>query len=641
MRVRKRLLGAIAAAAATMALLGAEADASGGKSPRGTAIGSGRTTFYVAPWGNDRHNGTAHRPFATLARARDAVRSVNTNMRRDVTVELYGGTYRLTKPLMLTPGDSGTNGHFVVYRAVDGQRPVITGARRVTGWRLYDAAKGIYRARVGALRSRQLYVDGIRATRARSEEFPAGFTATSTGFTAPDGTIASWPDADQLELVGTAAFRMHRCGVASVSGTTITAEQPCWTNARLEPGVSLDKLRWLENAYELLDAPREWYLSTDGWLYYKPGAGENLSNADVELPVLEQLIDGRGSLHTPISHVRFEGITFTAATWLQPSSSLGYADLQAGFHVTQTPANPGWTGERTPGAVTVEHDRDVTFARNRFEHLGAVGLDLGTGTQRATVIGNRFDDISGSGLQLGGIEPADHHPADSADETTGNTVDDNVVTDVGAEYWDTVGLFFGYVNHTTVAHNEVSNLPYTAISLGWGWGSTDAGGNPEYPDNGGNPVYDTPTTSHDNLVSANRITDVMLRSYDGGGIYNLGASPGTVVRENMLTDLPAVPGTNARRRALYADEGTKNVLWTRNVLSNVQTWVSARPGNVITNNWTDSPTSKVLEPNVFTDNVLVADGQWPVEACRVAGLAGLEPSYVGVRGDTPAPRSVC
>ena len=94
--------------------------------------------FHVAPNGNDANPGTAAKPFATLERARDAVRA---HKRREATdVVIHGGTYVLKRPLVLTPADSGTEGKPVRYVAAKGETPVITSAKPITGWKLADSA---------------------------------------------------------------------------------------------------------------------------------------------------------------------------------------------------------------------------------------------------------------------------------------------------------------------------------------------------------------------------------------------------------------------------------------------------------------------------------------------------------------------
>ena len=120
--------------------------------------------IYVSPLGSDANPGTQSAPLRTLARAQMVVRSLNRNMTANITVYLADGTYRLSKPLAFGPLDSGSNGYDVVWTAAPTATAVISGAERITGWRLSDLSKGIWVANVPrTLRTRQIYVNGARS----------------------------------------------------------------------------------------------------------------------------------------------------------------------------------------------------------------------------------------------------------------------------------------------------------------------------------------------------------------------------------------------------------------------------------------------------------------------------------------------
>ncbi|MFD8725004.1 hypothetical protein ACFV2H_45435 [Streptomyces sp. NPDC059629] len=133
------------------------------------------TSFYVDPvGGSDSNSGTSPATaFRTIQAAKAAVRAVNANMSDDIVVNLRGGIYPLTGPISFGTSDSGTNGHTVVYQAYNGETPVVTGGKAITGWSA--AANGEYKASVGSLNFRQLYVNGVRATRARYPDLGTDF----------------------------------------------------------------------------------------------------------------------------------------------------------------------------------------------------------------------------------------------------------------------------------------------------------------------------------------------------------------------------------------------------------------------------------------------------------------------------------
>jgi len=135
--------------------------------------GAPEPTFHVAPppLGDDAHDGSAAAPFATLERARQAVRPhlANNARRGDLVVTLHAGTYELAAPVRFDAADSGRDGAAVVYRAAPGETVVLSGGRRVTGWQ--SEADGVFRAEVGReVDFRQLWVDDRRAERARTPD---------------------------------------------------------------------------------------------------------------------------------------------------------------------------------------------------------------------------------------------------------------------------------------------------------------------------------------------------------------------------------------------------------------------------------------------------------------------------------------
>jgi Carbohydrate esterase 2 N-terminal len=267
--------------------------------------------LYAAPDGTGSAC-VAHHP-CSLSTARDQVPTALRHARGNVEVQLLGGTYRLTSPLQLGVQDSGTPGHQVSYQAAPGQTPIISGAERVTGFTKIDATKNIYQASVPkGVASRDLFVNGVRAVRARTANNPQGFAVTSTGFTTGDPSYTSWTNAPGVEIVQNNAWKQMRCPLASITasasgGSDLTVDPACWNNNHNSvpnpsfpfngAGLpSLDGITWIENAYQLLGTPGQFYLdSAAGRLYYVPRAGEDLAKADVELPVAPELLDIAGT----------------------------------------------------------------------------------------------------------------------------------------------------------------------------------------------------------------------------------------------------------------------------------------------------------------------------------------------------------
>jgi hypothetical protein len=538
-------------------------------------------TFSVAPSGNDSNPGSIDQPFATLEKARDAARLINGNMTHDIIVSLQPGTYRLSRTFALDARDSGSNGYDIVYQGSPSGTPTISGGQQITGWTLHDAAKSIYRASVPAgTDTRQLYVNGVRAVRARSAD-AAGWSASGDGYTCPSA-VASWRNIQNVEVV---AFWEWTCGrgpLASVSGTHATMAQPYWSYRRVG-----EQPVWIENAYELLDSEGEWYLEkSTSTLFYKPRSGESMSSAEVVVPVLETLVKGDN-----LAHVQFRGLTFAHATWTEPNSSFGIAIGQAdalrngssggSFYLR---ANLEFTG--------CDHMR---FEKNCFTRLGGTGLKLGSGCDNNVVYGNLFSDISGSGLFVGHLGSLD-----SGLFGKNNVISQNLIVDVAKEYKASVGIMVGYTEATLVSQNELRNLPYTAISAGWGWSNTIVSGK-------------------NNEIAYNRIDSVMQELKDGGGIYTLSDQPGANVHHNYIS--------NCNGNGLYPDEGSSHMHWHDNVVQNAIKWAHLWVGTIsydtVDFNFANTANALFNATNtVVENNTIVLDGNWPQSALEIMAKAG-------------------
>jgi fibronectin type III domain protein/parallel beta helix pectate lyase-like protein/glycosyl hydrolase family 141 len=554
----------------------------------------GGSDVYVSPNGSDSAPGTVFRPVRTLQRAQELVRSRDRNLTADLTVHLAPGVFRLSQPLTLTAADSGSNGHRVIWQGSDATE--LSGGRRVAGWHSVPGRPGLFAAPApaGLDNTRQLYVNGVREQRAQGT-VPVTLTATATGYTAAAPTMAGWRNPDDIEFVYTAGEALWnrprdglgqwtepRCPIASISDTTITMAQPCWDNSTKRvifptiPGRTINMVgpgdltngrqpAYVENAFELLDTPGEWYLDRPAHtVYYLPRPGEDPRHADVEMPVLERLIDGQGTAAAPLHDVSFRDLRYSYATWLTPSSPEGFSEIQAGYTVTGPTGwatqglcqfTPGgtcpyasWTPE--PGNVTVSHGQRLEFSDSVFTHLGAAGLRLGDGSEDTTVSGDVFTDISGNGIEIGGV---DQPLATGADITSGVRVTDNHLYGLPTEFHGGVAVLNGYSQGDVISHNQIDDVPYSAISMGWGG----------WPDK--IKVAATPNISHDNVVSDNLIYNYMLMLDDGGGIYTQGIT-GTSLADGEKVTGNVIHDQWGLGKSVYTDNGNTYETVAGNVL---------------------------------------------------------------------------
>ncbi|MBN1249501.1 MAG: hypothetical protein JXC32_17700, partial [Anaerolineae bacterium] len=375
-------------------------------------------SIYVAATGDDSNPGTLARPVRTLAKARDIVRTLNGAMTADITVYVRGGTYPLTDTLTFSNADSGTGGFYVKYVAYAGERPLITGGQPIKGWTLSDPSKGIYAATGTNTPFRQLYVNGVKAIRARSPNLGAngepnftrctGWDGTAQNFQAASSDVGSWKNLTKVEMHLMVLWADNTMRIASIttSGSTAYIKVQSPENMifqRPNPAFWPSQMRfYFENAFELLDQPGEWYLDeTASTLYYKPRSGEDMTTAVVIAPMLETLVAITGtSTSDQASYLWFEGLTFAHSTYMRPSQ-YGFLDAQAGQYNITAPSNNQQTVGRPGAGVTVTNANHIHFERNLFTQMAATGLDFISGTHDDMIIGNAFTDIGGSGISIG------------------------------------------------------------------------------------------------------------------------------------------------------------------------------------------------------------------------------------------------
>jgi hypothetical protein len=556
--------------------------------------------FWVSENGCDSNSGSKHSPFRTLQRARDAVRSLPSRafQYHDVNIYLRGGTYRLKKTLTLTSKDSGRYGHNVIWRAAPGEHPLICGSVHVTGWGLYDASLNIYRAYVGPCQSRQLYVNGKRATRAQTTPYPAAFlpswTAGGIEFIPTSLNPAAWRDPatwtnpQDIEAVIITQWKMMRVPISSIApynshnNGLIVMQEPAWKNANVYfdsttnlPGIwSFWQVTRFENAYEFLTEKGQWYLDRKGgWLYYIPLAGEDLSIANVELPLVETLIQGMGTLHSPIRNIQFKGLNFAYATWQDPSGSNGYIADQSGFILVGSNHQPNYVGHDqhvvpSRGNLSFTYAKDILFYGNSFQHLGGVGIHFVTGCRDTVVKSNLFTDISSSAIILGGVSEPDAHPKHYDQTTRNNKITNNLIRSVGVEYVDAAGIFVGFSRKTSVSHNTIVDVPWSGIAMGWGWGLMDKGSFPGMP-HATHGLWGNVTKRTANYgckIFRNKITDFLNVVWDGGAIYTTGQqgpslSKGLLIKENVAYGKRVLGGGNT----FYTDGGSRYIRLEGNI----------------------------------------------------------------------------
>lgn len=521
----------------------------------------GPVEFHVSKQGSGNGLGTSDQPLATLEDARDSVRKqIAKGLSSDVRVVIHSGTYNLTDTLVFGPSDCGTTNHTVNYEAAPGDTVILNGARRITAW-APTGDSGLWSARAGNLDFRQLYVNGQRAIRARTPN------RTNDANMGPFFRMVSWGKSDLVvkaaDLAGTKSFdgveivvnshwhhKRLRIESVKVEGdlATITPKAPERAADFFGHFANGGDPFYLENAVGILDTPGEWFLDSRAQvIYYLPRPGEDMETAEVVAPTVETLVRIQGTPEAPVTNLRFEGIHFEHSTWLAPSRE-GLVDNQSmveegGWGWLNGPAST----RPNPGAVELRYARGVTLEGCTFKHLGCHGIVLSAPTAHSHIARNTFADISAGAIVVNPTTERDGLPSDH------DSITDNTITRCGQDYTSACGIIATYAAFLTIEHNELFDLPYTGISIGWGWGATP-----------------NTTALHDNSVRFNHIHHVMQCHDDGAGIYTLEHQNGTVVSQNYVHDIGRSPWAGDYVNAgIYFDNGSSFITAERNVVENV------------------------------------------------------------------------
>jgi hypothetical protein len=580
--------------------------------------------IWVAVNGNDANPGTKASPKLTIAaalrQARELRRLNDLSVQGGIHIMIENGEYVLDETLFVRPEDSGTPSSSTIIENAPGAKPIISGGIAISNWkRVLKPVAGlpavaqshVWVANVpqtgeSAFLFRQLWVNGIKAIRARESDTDEGMSRILSvdkqkqmiWIPLPKSGILK--DAGQMEMVIHQMWAIANLRIRSITiqgnKAGLTFYQP---ESRLEfehpwPPPVIDKDHkmngnsafYLTNSLSFLNQPGEWYEDIKaGQLYYWPRKGENMARANVTAPSLEKLVTITGTADRPVSYVIFKGFHFEYSTWLRPSLE-GHVPLQAGMYLLDayklkpkgTPEKSGlenqaWVG-RPPAAVEVSYADHTGFENCIFTHLASAGLDYVKGTHDDYITGNLFNDIGGTGIQTGtfsdeGFEAhLPYNPADAREVCTDELINNNLIYNVTNEDWGCVGIGAGYVKDVRIEHNEIFDVSYTGISVGWGWTKAV-------------------NAMSGNVIRGNKIHHYAKHMYDVAGIYTLSAQPNTVIDSNYVDSIYKVSYAHDPGHwfYLYTDEGSSYIILKNNWCPSKKFLKNANgPGNVWENN---------------------------------------------------------
>jgi hypothetical protein len=492
---------AIGTAAGLRPLDGLLAQESGQKAKNDGGMKPERLTsreLFVARNGDDGNPGTKERPLATLAKAQELVRRTE-KKGGAIRVWVRKGTYYLHEPLVFKPEDSGTAESPVAFAAYGDEEVTLSGGRRLEcKWTPYK--DGIMMCSLPEWKGAktpftQLFVDGKRQIRARYPNYdaenplvwgdgyvsvaqvPEPWPTTQFHFEPAKFTRKRWarPDLAVVQMFPVAYWGSTQYKVKEIDwdahlvklgwgGFQINELE--W--GRTSTGVGRDKFYasddgqapyearyFVENVFEELDSPGEWYLDAEkGILYYMPAAGVDLKAAKVEAPALEQVVEIRGSQQEPVRHIGFSGfrIAHTASTF---------------FTAYEAPSRGDWTIHRG-GAVFVEGAEECAIEKCFFDSVGGNGIFLNNYNLRNRIYGNKITESGDSAICMVGFESMAQgtcHPV-----PTENVISNNLIHDCGAFGKQIAGIFSSITLRNTISHNVIYNMPQAAMTFNDGWG---------------------------------------------------------------------------------------------------------------------------------------------------------------------------
>ncbi|MCC6679456.1 MAG: right-handed parallel beta-helix repeat-containing protein [Phycisphaeraceae bacterium] len=547
------------------------------------------TDLFVAPNGDDAQQGTVDQPFATPARALVMARAVRDE---PVTIHLRGGTYELDAPLTLAFDDTRTEAAPLTLRAYQDERPILSAGVQLRGWQVGDDGRWrltLPQVKDGMWQFGQLFVADQRRLRPRvpdsgyfhiASNLPPTEANAKRGFDRfqfdPGDIHSDWSNLHDVEVFAIHRWASSRMRIASVDTqqqivnfTGPTRGLAAWCD--FEKGHRY----FADNVKEALSKPGQWHLDRPtGVLTYIPLPGETPDVTPVVAPRIEMLLVLIGNVkeHRWIEHVRFEGLTFAHTNWSCPQQ--GDSFPQAAVHAGETVA-----------AVAARH---VSFKRCAIVHSGGYAIGFGAGCRNVLVEACEMVDLGAGGVKIGidlaaqscGNQAVDRDDPESAVEHV--TVRDCTIAHAGRIHPAGVGIWIGHASYNLIEHNDIHDLYYSGISVGWTWG------------------YDTPSQAHDNEIAWNDVHQIGQGVLsDMGGIYTLGVSPGTRIHHNSFHDINSF---SYGGWGLYTDEGSSEIAMDHNLVYNT------KDGSFHQHYGRD---------NQITHNILINSQLWQVRRSRV------------------------
>ncbi|WP_136081270.1 right-handed parallel beta-helix repeat-containing protein [Pontiella desulfatans] len=535
--------------------------------------------FYLSPNGSDAWSGTLAEPnaqgtdgpFATLERARDAVRTLKKSTSADIEVLVREGTYLLEKTVVFGLEDSGDDTRSITYAAYPGETPVFSSGREIKGWKkvsgrlpgLPKAAQGQVWAAKVAGRFFTLYDSEGMLPRAKSAGFISLKGGSRNTLHFPEGKLKDWTNVEDVEII----IRPHHAWIVNVLPLVSVDEKEQMAHTAIDATYAMNPLHflkktencWVENVLEELDEPGEWVLNTkEGVVYLWPrGKTPVLAPRLIEYIRVEGQVDVAGPKDVPVQNLRFRGLTFTHG------DRYTVAEDDAGIQ-------HDWDFlDKANALLRLRGTEHCAVERCHFTQSGSSAIRVDLHGRNTTISGNHIEHMGAAGIVLAGYGPG------TKDVNGNNLVYNNQVHHTGRIYSHSAGILVWQSGGNRVANNLVHHTPYTGIIL--------SGCMTDFFNKRGrelgrtlrlNEIGDLPKKldiedvrpflhSHDNLIEYNEIHHAMEMLGDGNAFYIRGAGAGNVFRRNYVHHLVA---PMIMQCGIRTDGGQRDTLFAENLI---------------------------------------------------------------------------
>jgi len=463
--------------------------------------------IYVSPTGDDANSGTKNSPYLSFEKALQDVKKQAG--KEAMTVWFSSGEYYINETLTLGSDYSGTIKKPVVLSAIPGEKVVIKGSRQLESLKWEKYKGGIYKTQVpSGLSMDQLFVDDVRQVRARFPNYDyenplregKGYLQVTGGtdkrydqwFSYDPKTFSdkNWEHPETGIVHG---FQSHNWGNMQYRIKSIDREQnKIFLN---EGGWQLQRTHgiggkkghasyyFVENIFEELDVAGEWFLdTTSSTLYYYPTKGVKLSDVKIEVPVIDDIIQLKGTKESPVKNIQLKGFNFTQTNYT--------------FMESYEPVARGDWAIHRGGAIFMEGTENCLIQDCNFEYVGGNGVFMSAYNRNNKVSACRFVHTGESAVCFVGSPEAvrfyqtwddrlldgknwnqmrenmDLEPGPKTPDYPKNCVVENsIMHDFGDVGKQVAGVYISMSHKITASHNTIYNCPRAGICINDGtWG---------------------------------------------------------------------------------------------------------------------------------------------------------------------------